>query len=429
MGGRCDLAPRRWSCRPRTTCARWAASPPSAIRAAWAPAGRSPTSRPSNPACCPAQRWDFSEDNLVTRSGYGPFRGGAYQWGGWDFMAVAYLTRWAGPVNETDDRYYTPVPPKTNVARKHVQGVVMLPGRTGFLDNDLLKQMVVENGALSVGMFYADEFDAFDSSAADAAATAVYYCDLAAGDTFAGTEVGENHGVAVVGWDDTFPAARFADTGAGDAAGRRCVPRPQQLGRRMGRPRLLLGLVLRPLLRLRRLHELRARRTDRQLHAQLSARHPRLDLVAGLRGRRRSVDRLGRQPFHREGRRAHRRRRLLRAGGRHPVPGLGRPVPGLADAARQRDAYPARLRHGRPGDAAHGAQAARSSSSPCGWTRRATPGRSPSRRPPRRGRRERRRRPDRASCATATATRGWTSPPTPPAPTPANVCLKAYARK
>ena len=30
-----------------------------------------------------------------------PSQRGSYSWGGWDFMAVAYLTRWAGPVNET----------------------------------------------------------------------------------------------------------------------------------------------------------------------------------------------------------------------------------------------------------------------------------------------------------------------------------------
>ena len=57
-------------------------------------------------------------------------------------------------------------------SRKHVQGVIMLPGRTGFLDNDLLKQMVVQNGALSVGMYYDDAFDSFDPYAPDPAATA-----------------------------------------------------------------------------------------------------------------------------------------------------------------------------------------------------------------------------------------------------------------
>ena len=167
----------------------------------------------------PGKSWNFSEDNLVTRSGYGPFPGGAYDWGGWDFMAVAYLTRWAGPVDESDDPYYTPTPPKINTARKHVQGVIMLPGRTGCLDNDLLKQMVVQNGALSVGMFYDGAFDSFDRSAPDPAATATYYCDIAAGELYNGYEVGENHGVCIVGWDDAFPSDRFTPPKAGTPPG------------------------------------------------------------------------------------------------------------------------------------------------------------------------------------------------------------------
>jgi C1A family cysteine protease len=167
----------------------------------------------------PGTRWDFSEDNLVTRSGYGPFPGGAYEWGGWDFMAVAYLTRWAGPVNETADRYHTPVPPKTSATRKHVQGVVMLPGRTGVMDNDIIKQLVMQNGALSVGMFYAEAFDSFDGFADDPAATATYYCDLAAGEKLGRYDVRENHGVDIVGWDDTYPAQRFAGSSAGAPPG------------------------------------------------------------------------------------------------------------------------------------------------------------------------------------------------------------------
>ena len=44
---------------------------------------------------------DFSEDNLVGRSGYGTSRYWRYSYGGYDFMAVAYLARWAGPVAES----------------------------------------------------------------------------------------------------------------------------------------------------------------------------------------------------------------------------------------------------------------------------------------------------------------------------------------
>ena len=101
-----------------------------------------------------ADRHNFSEDNLITRSGFGPFswtldqeppilpRNRLYKAGGWDAMAVAYFVRWAGPVNESDDPYRTPTPPRVNHVREHVQDVIMLPGRSGPLDNDLIKQMV-----------------------------------------------------------------------------------------------------------------------------------------------------------------------------------------------------------------------------------------------------------------------------------------------
>src|SRR5674476_1359772 len=92
---------------------------------------------------------------------------------------------------------------------------VLVFGRTSFDDNDLLKQMVVQNGALSVGMYYDDAFDSFDPYAPDPAATATYYCNVAAGEEHDGYAVGENHGVCIVGWDDTFASGRFTAAGAG----------------------------------------------------------------------------------------------------------------------------------------------------------------------------------------------------------------------
>jgi C1A family cysteine protease len=154
----------------------------------------------------PGQTWDFSEDNLVTRSGFGPFGGTSrYDWGGWDLMAIAYLTRWAGPVNQSDDPYHTPTPPRVNRVRKHVQGAVMIPGRSGDLDNDLIKQLVMANGALSVGMFWDDNaYNGYPYTPLSAYAT--HYLP---------TAEGENHGVDVVGWKDDFPAANFAGSNDG----------------------------------------------------------------------------------------------------------------------------------------------------------------------------------------------------------------------
>ncbi len=103
---------------------------------------------------------DYSEDNVIGRSGYGPvFPGGydAYSFGGYDSMAIAYFARWAGPVNEADDPYATAAtygdPHVSGPVQKHVQGVTMIPGRSSALDNELVKQLVTKNGALSVGMY------------------------------------------------------------------------------------------------------------------------------------------------------------------------------------------------------------------------------------------------------------------------------------
>ena len=157
----------------------------------------------------PGAQWDFSEDNLVLRSGYGPFPGGPYEWGGWDFMAVAYLARWAGPVDEKSDTYGDM---KTKAAKvlKHLQAAVMLPGRTAVDDNDLIKQLVIKNGALSVGMYYSQRFDS--SVSGRTTQKAAYYSGkvLDDGDGVADTdEVTENHGVNVVGWDDSYSSTNF----------------------------------------------------------------------------------------------------------------------------------------------------------------------------------------------------------------------------
>ena len=156
----------------------------------------------------PAEPSDFSEANLVTRSGFGPFLDqdghtiGRYWAGGYDAMAVAYFARWAGPVNERDDPYPSKVPPRTNVTRKRVQDVVMLPGRASVYDNDLLKQMVIDYGALSVGMYWGDGSYKGDTSA--------YYR--------AGRKAYENHGVCIVGWDDAYSKSNFAVSPPGDGA-------------------------------------------------------------------------------------------------------------------------------------------------------------------------------------------------------------------
>ncbi|HEX5640834.1 MAG TPA: lectin like domain-containing protein [Thermoleophilia bacterium] len=141
---------------------------------------------------------DFSEDNVVRRSGYFSTMDQRYDWGGWDFMAVAYFARWAGPVDESADPYDHAA--GANGTRKHVQGVVMVPGRSHFTDNDLLKRLVLENGALSAGMYFDPDRSPYSEYTDDTGLHATYYSPQ---------RENENHGVTIVGWDDAYPRERF----------------------------------------------------------------------------------------------------------------------------------------------------------------------------------------------------------------------------
>ncbi len=158
----------------------------------------------------PARREpDFSEDNVVRRSGYFTTMRQRYDWGGWDFMAVAYFARWAGPVKESADPYDHRA--GANGTRRHVQGVVMVPGRTDFTDNDLLKRLVLENGAVSAGMYFDPDMSPYSETTDDTGLHATYYSP---------EWENENHGVAIVGWDDTYPRDRFqSDDGTPPADG------------------------------------------------------------------------------------------------------------------------------------------------------------------------------------------------------------------
>ena len=228
--------------------------------------------------------------------------------------------------------------PAVNTAQKHVQDVVMIPGRAAWNDNAVIKQLVRENGALSVGMYWDDgAYSEFMDAAG--AIQAAYYL---------GVKMGENHGVDIVGWDDAYPASNF-DGVLGPAPGPRRVPRAQQLGLQLGRRRLLLGLLLRPLVRprsgagrLRRGHLLRHRRGHRQLREHLSVRRPRRDGPLGLR----RPARMGRDPVHGFGYSVRLRSGLLHAVLVDPVPGVGRPDAEDTHAPRPWRAAAPGLRHG-----------------------------------------------------------------------------------
>ena len=148
----------------------------------------------------PGETWDFSEDNMVLTSGFN-YPGTLYDGGGQFLMSTAYLVRWGGPVNESEDAYGDDYTPPGLTPRKHVQEVNWIPPRGLALDNDKVKNAVMQFGGVHASIAW------YDSSYK--AATASYY--------YTGSAY-TNHDVLIVGWDDNYAAANFATTPAGNGA-------------------------------------------------------------------------------------------------------------------------------------------------------------------------------------------------------------------
>jgi len=74
----------------------------------------------------PGEEADYSENDLITKHGwdYGPCAGGTID------MSVAYLSRWQGPINESDNPYSYSYSlsdeevVESSTVRKHVQNVI-----------------------------------------------------------------------------------------------------------------------------------------------------------------------------------------------------------------------------------------------------------------------------------------------------------------
>jgi C1A family cysteine protease len=147
------------------------------------------------------ESWDFSEDNLAYFHGFDL----GYEHGGSTTMAAAYLTRWTGPVTEAQDPYNDGVHPDPSslTVQKHVQNIVYLPPRSSCTANDDFKYALTTWGAVDVTMYWSD-------GAYDRATSSYYY--------HGPTSVGWNHAVAMVGWDDNYPASNFSPAAPGKGA-------------------------------------------------------------------------------------------------------------------------------------------------------------------------------------------------------------------
>lgn len=146
--------------------------------------------------------FDLSEKNIVNLSGWEPED---RLDGGFDTMAFAYMTRWTGPVAETNDVYAMTVDEWTSsrpfAPLAHVQNIVWIDALDGSAESrDRVKAGIMEYGALATAMYFSDGYFNDETSA--------HYC----------RSTGANHAIAVVGWDDSFPTNSFLTPPPGPGA-------------------------------------------------------------------------------------------------------------------------------------------------------------------------------------------------------------------
>ncbi|MDK2974961.1 MAG: hypothetical protein PWP08_1332 [Methanofollis sp.] len=155
--------------------------------------------------------WDFSENNMKNLCSnlypdgfdFSPCDGGEA------FTSVAYLARWSGPVNESEDPYLLPMPSSDSPTDLSpaicVRNVTFLPPRADSLDNGLMKETIRNGGALWAS--FAVNWSCFSDN---------YLTYYRPGN---GTYTSDGgHAIALVGWDDTYPAANFSVVPPGDGA-------------------------------------------------------------------------------------------------------------------------------------------------------------------------------------------------------------------
>jgi C1A family cysteine protease/predicted MPP superfamily phosphohydrolase/uncharacterized protein affecting Mg2+/Co2+ transport len=154
----------------------------------------------------PGEIWDFSENNIknTLASTYPDGFDRTWDEGGSRDMSTAYMSRWSGPVLESDDPYsdVSGSSPAGLYPSKHVQNVYFLPERSSSTDNNNIKDALMNTGAVQTSIYWDDAFYNVTNHA--------FYNSVINPDT--------NHAITIVGWDDTYSRTNFVTIPAGDGA-------------------------------------------------------------------------------------------------------------------------------------------------------------------------------------------------------------------
>lgn len=138
--------------------------------------------------------YDFSENNLKNvMSSIGSIgTDKVVNAGGNMYMSVPYFIRWSGPILEKDDEYLSNNIIENLKPVKHVQGIKYILNRTEYLDNNEIKNAIMNYGAVVTTIWWEDAFVRDDTNS--------FYYPLGKS---------SNHAICIVGWDDNYPKSNF----------------------------------------------------------------------------------------------------------------------------------------------------------------------------------------------------------------------------
>ena len=143
---------------------------------------------------------DFSEKHMRNTHSFdwNPTKGGNRS------ISAAYLARWSGPIDESDDPY-SPFDFNSShlLTRSMDSGnILFLPDKTSVQSNmNILKEHIMDYGAIQTGMHMDDRFLNEDTWA-----------------HYNYSPILSNHAVAIVGWDDNYSKYNFKSTPPSDGA-------------------------------------------------------------------------------------------------------------------------------------------------------------------------------------------------------------------